>query len=163
MLTVARLREVLDYNPLTGEFTWKVATSNRVKVGEKAGAPGVQGYQVIGLDGILYRRARLAWLFMTGEFPTETVDHIDLDRGNDRWANLRAATMSQNQANQGRPAHNTSGLKGVHLVKRTGRWRAQVAHQRKKRSLGCYGTKEEAQAAYIAGAEALYGAFARAE
>lgn len=163
-LTAERLRQVLNYEPETGAFTWLVRTSNRAKVGAVAGAVGKRhGYRLIGVDGTLYRANRLAWLYMTGGWPPEHVDHANGRRDDDRWENLRAAGHSQNLANAKRPRHNTSGLKGVHFHKQSGLWRARICKDRKHNSLGLFQTKEAAHAAYCVAAQKLYGEFARSQ
>lgn len=163
-LTAECLREVLRYDPATGLFTWLVSTSNRIKVGAIAGAIGRNhGYRLISVGGVLHRANRLAWLYMTGAWPADYVDHINGHRADDRWANLRASDHSHNLANAVRPRHNTSGFKGVHLHKQTGSWRARISKNGKHKSLGLYPTKEAAHAAYCVAANELYGAFARAQ
>ena len=90
LLTADRLREILSYAPNTGEFRW-LLTRGRARAGKIAGVVSVYGYRIIRVGGRDYRSARLAWLYMTGAWPLQLVDHIDLNRVNDRWSNLRAA------------------------------------------------------------------------
>ena len=112
MLTVERLRQLLDYNPGTGAFIWVCPTSHRVFVGSLAGTPHNKGYRKICVDGVRYFAHRLAWLYMTGEMPKEQIDHINRDTTDDRFINLRQASSSQNQRNREKQANNTSGFKG---------------------------------------------------
>src|SRR5579859_1481765 len=126
VVTVERLREVLSYDPDTGEWRWLVSTGARVKVGAVAGGMNGDNYRVISIDGISYRSARLAWLYMKGEWPTHEIDHEDRNRSNDRWLNLREKTSSEQKRNQRRRIDNSSGYRGVSLHKPTGRWRARV-------------------------------------
>jgi hypothetical protein len=164
-LTQQRLKEVLDYDPETGVFRWKERISIRIMVGEVAGQirPSA-GYWFIGIDGYAYRAHRLAWLYMTGEFPPPGVeiDHKDTDRTKNSWLNLRLATRSQNNANWKAPRHNTSGLKGVCFHKGAQKWCAQIHKDRKRIYLGLFLSKEEAKAVHDAKAVELYGEFARA-
>lgn len=162
MLTDERLREVLHYDPMTGDFTRLVGTARRVNVGDIAGSTNGQGYREIMIDRRRYLSHRLAWLYMTGRWPIAQIDHIDIDRANNRWANLREASRSQNQGNTRVPSTNTSGFKGVSLDKESRKWRAQIRAGGKKRWLGSFNTPDAAHAAYCAAAEKNFGEFARA-
>lgn len=157
----------MAYDPESGEFRWRGTLSGRgrnakVAAGVLAGCLDTRGYRIIGLDGKLYRAARLAWLYMTGEWPAARVDHEDLSHANDRWNNLRLATPSQNAANAGVWKSNTSGFKGVSLERRTGRWVAQISCDRRHIYLGSFDAPEEAHAAYVAAAKKHFGEFSRA-
>lgn len=113
-LTQLRLKELLHYDPVTGHFTWIVANSNRAPAGTPAGRTGnSHGYCPIGIDGKRYRAHRLAWLYMTGEWPPEHIDHINGVRSDNRWHNLRAATLKENNRNMGLQRNNAAGYKGV--------------------------------------------------
>lgn len=98
---------------------------------------------------------------MTGEWPSSSIDHKDLNRGNNKWLNLRLATRSQQNAN--RPAFNGrfNRFKGVSFHKAAGRWRAKIDFQRKSIWLGLYDTEEAAYEAYKEAAIRLHGEFAR--
>ena len=76
MLTQERLKEVLHYDPETGIFMWLVAPNGRIRVGMEAGSSH-DGYIGIKVDRILYKAHRLAWFYMTGEWPANDVDHWD--------------------------------------------------------------------------------------
>lgn len=128
---VDQARELLDYNPETGEFHWKVARNSyggKVRPGVIAGTPNGQGYVFIGVIGQIWRAHRLAWLFMNGKTPPKgfEVDHINGDRADNRWPNLRLVTRSQNNMNQGVKRNNRSGCKGVSLRKDTQKWHARI-------------------------------------
>jgi hypothetical protein len=160
--TVERLRELLDYDPLTGVFIWLVSPSRNTPAGSVAGANS-EGYRLIRVDGGRYKGHQLAWLYMTGEWPPSRIDHEDTNRGNNIWTNLRLATNSQNKANMGKRADNTSGFKGVRWYPTTRKWAAQIGHQGKTKNLGYFTTPEQAHAAYCSAAQRLFGEFARFE
>jgi len=160
MLTQKRLKEVLHYDPETGLFRRALKTSNRVKVGEIAGTENAYGYLVICVEGKLHQAQRLAWLYMTGEWP-EFIDHKNGHRADNRWSNLRDCTRLQNQANMKKPSHNTSGLKGVSLHSEAQKWRAKIQVNKKTIHLGLFATKRQAHDAYCEAARRYHGEFAR--
>lgn len=110
-LTQEHLKQHYNYNPLTGEFRRLIANSNNSCVGELAGYMD-NGYCKISLDGKQYKAHRLAFLYMTGRFP-KYIDHIDRNRSNNRWDNLREATHSENMRNASIRVDNKTGVKGV--------------------------------------------------
>lgn len=91
---------------------------------------------------------------------TEFVDHIDGNRLDNRRANLRVATKSENGRNRGRQRNNTSGFKGVTWEKERGKWVAAIMVGGKQAKLGRFDTPEEAYAAYCTAARELHGKFA---
>lgn len=125
-ITQQQLKEVLDYNETTGEFTWKVTRSNRAKKGKVAGYKNGQGYWCIKVFGAKYLTHRLAWLYVHGEWPEQEIDHINHDRADNRLCNLRPATRKENSRNAGLRSNNTSGKTGVSLVKHSGRWKSSI-------------------------------------
>ena len=94
MLTYERLRELLHYDPETGAFTWIKSTYRKGQPGTPAGCLSKRlGYILIGIDKRLYYAHRLAFLWMTKQWPEKEVDHINLDKADNRWANLRPARV----------------------------------------------------------------------
>lgn len=159
MLTADRLRELLNYDPETGVFTWRVRRSPTCLKGSVAGAINqVSGYRQIGFDGQDYTAHRLAWLYTKREWPLGEIDHKNRVRDDNRIDNLRDATHSNNSANRLKQSNNTSGLKGVSYHKAAKRWRATI----RKEHLGLFDTREAAHAAYCHAAQAAFGEFARA-
>lgn len=106
---------------------------------------------------------RLAFLYMTGSWPVNRVDHKDCNPLNNAFINLRQATASQNAANRGVDKRNTSGYKGVSFYKPLGRWVAHIRHNYRLKSLGYFDTKEEAAEAYKKAAEAAFGDFSKCD
>ena len=160
MITRERLHQVLSYDPETGGFTWRASGSGR-RPDLRAGTITSQGYLGIQVDRRLYLAHRLAFLWMTGAFPSHDVDHRDMDRLNNRWPNLREATRAQNMMNGRARSNNATGFKGVTFLKPLGRYQARIRVSGEQRYLGLFDTQEEAHAAYRAAAEKHFGEFAR--
>ena len=99
MLTAHRLRKVLNYNPATGKFRWRVTISSRALAGSVAGTRGRRGHNQIRIDGKLYQSSRLAWLYMTGKWPKFEINYISRNTSNTRWADLREMTSSKTRTN----------------------------------------------------------------
>jgi hypothetical protein len=159
-LTQERLKELLRYDPDTGIFTWLKTNSNRARAGSTAGCKSCNEYIVVRIDGVLRRAHRLAWLYMTGSSVAE-IDHANRDKSDNRWANLRAATRSQNNINRPPPRNNRSGFAGVH-EHRPGEWHAFGMKSRVKQHIGAFRSPEEASAARAKWAVETYGEFADA-
>lgn len=159
-LTQAILREWLTYSHETGEFRWsKQPHGGPRKAGDLAGSKLPIGYWAIRLQMKLYYAHRLAWLYMTGEWPAEEVDHINGNPLDNSWRNLRAATSSQNKINR-RPSSRDLP-KGVYAHKASGLYHAKVQKSGRVFSLGYHKTPELAHAAYRLAAEKVHGEFAR--
>lgn len=150
ILSPERLRELLHYDPLTGIFTWRISRGGKTLPGTIAGSVKPKGYIAIGVDGYIYQSHRLAWYYMTGEWPRFLIDHRDLDPANNRWENLRDVTTEINCQNQNR-AHKGSatGMLGVYPARKGKRFLAMIRVHGKLKQLGSFLTKEEAHAAYL--------------
>lgn len=161
-ITAERVRELLHFDPDTGEFRWLVAVNNnRVHAGTVAGHASRAGYCQIRIDGRLYYAHRLAWLWMTGDWPRGQIDHINCNRADNRWCNLRMATKAQNAINAHIRANNTSGFKGVSWHAQCRKWVANINVNGEHHYLGEYDTRERAFIAYMFAAWKYHGAFAR--
>lgn len=157
MITQQRLKELLDYEPTTGIFRWRVHAGCR-KAGDITGCINSSGYLTIKLDGRHYQAHRLAFIWMTGEVP-DFVDHKDKDKTNNRWTNLRPATRQENMFNRSKFKSNKSGFKGVSFYAKTKRWKAQIQKGGVKIHLGYYATAEQASEVYQRNAIELFGDF----
>lgn len=168
-LTVERLRELLNYDPETGVFTWRVSRGRRIKTGMVAGfveARNGKPYRRVGIEGRYYHAGPLVWFYMTGEWPEHEVDHKDTDPSNNRWVNLRQATRSQNQHNRTVRGDSFTGRKGVRLQysqhgNKVGYYVAQIGINGKRVYVGSFKTIDEAVAAYEGAAKLLHKKFAR--
>jgi hypothetical protein len=158
-LSQERLRELFDYNPETGDFIRRSGRSG-VKAGAKVGYLHPFGYWYIRVDGKKYRAHRLAWLYITGAWPSGDIDHRNGIRSDNRFCNLREATREENAWNS-KPKRR-DGLRGSYLPKRYKRWAAQIMKNGKSHRLGLFSTEMEAHKAYVAAATQLFGEFARA-
>lgn len=157
MLTQERLKDVLEYDPLTGVFTWKVSISNRIRVGEKAGAMSNDGYLRIAIDKKSYLAHRLAWLYQTGEWPEKYIGHI---KGkSNHWENLREATSSQNSCNRVSRCDNTSSVKGISWNKARCKWMSYVYHNGVNHYLGLFIELSDAEQAVKQKRLELHGEF----
>lgn len=162
MITQDRLKELLLYDELTGKFTWR-SNNKRRKAGEAAGNKDNRGYWKIGLDGKAYSAHRLAWLYVYGHWPEIHVDHANLDKIDNRIANLRLATISQNTANHAISSRNTSGFKGVTWNRSAGKWQAFIKADNKFHYLGLFVEPRDAHRAYEVSSRKFFGQFARPE
>jgi hypothetical protein len=140
MITQEKLKELLDYDPNTGIFTWNVSRG-KGKIGSAAGTKTRYGYTRIMVEGKLYFTHRLAWLYMTGNWPSEHIDHIDRDSSNNKFDNLREVTHAENRQN--------TRSKGYYWDKNRNLWRAQIKLNGKYKYYGYHQTEEEARQAYL--------------
>ena len=154
----ADLMDIFSYDPETGVFRRKVAP----RLGKVIDDKSANGYIRIRHKDKAYGAHRVAWLFMTGNWPEQDVDHVNLDRADNRWTNLRAASRSENLGNIGARSDNKSGLKGAYYSKRLRKWQSFIQIQGKHDYLGLFATAEEAHAAYVKAASERFGEFARA-
>lgn len=149
ILTQARLKEVLSYNPRTGVWRWP-ETATHMMAGRLAGCTGPYGYRYIGVDGERYFAHRLAFLYMTGSWPTHMVDHKNRVRSDNRWSNLRNVTNAENQQNQcGPQRNNKSGYLGVCWNKAKMKWVATIRTHGLIEHLGAFYDIREARDAYV--------------
>ena len=157
------IRDFLTYDPETGIFLRKkLPGRGGLHRDPKVGSIESNGYHSITHMGVRYRSHRLAWWFVYGEMPPTNldIDHVNGHRQDNRIANLRLATRSQNNVN-GRPKRHGRKYCGVFFCKDTGRWRACLGLNYRRVDLGRHDTPEAAARAYDAAAIQHYGEYAR--
>lgn len=147
-LSSKRVRQLLSYNKRSGVFYWKVNT-NRQKIGARAGMKRNDGGIAITVNRFCYQAGRIAWLYVTGAWPKQYIDHKNGIRDDNRWKNLRDVSHMVNQQNQRQPQRgNTSGFLGVHF--HAGKYCANIRVNGKRISLGRFETAKDAAKRYIA-------------
>lgn len=159
--------ELFVYDPLTGALTWRVARPGK-RVGAQAGSVGKKGYRRIKHAGKSFTTSRVIFMMVTGREPVGEVDHRDLDKGNERWGNLREGTRAQNQANRSVRADSKSGVKGIY-VRKPGSlnrnaetlYEAYYRKDGKRAMVGRYKTMDAAVAARQERITKIHGEFAR--
>lgn len=140
-LTQEYLKSILNYDPETGTFTWKIS-SGKVSKGKFAGYVNSDGYTAIQKNCKHILAHRLAWLFIYGEWPKGQVDHINRIKTDNRIKNLRIADPCQNMWNS---TADRSGKSGVNGVTPSGnRWRVRIRFYRKRINIGTFDTLTEA-------------------
>ncbi len=160
LLKHSRLLEVLNYDYLTGIFTWKLSIARATKIGSIAGNfDKSSGYLRIQIEGRRFLAHRLAWFYCFNEWPEDMIDHKDLNKLNNSLDNLREADNSKNNHNKVIGVTNTSGYKGVSLNKATNKYRAQFTKDNVRTYLGEFDNIEEAIGVYKNAAIKEFGEF----
>lgn len=155
MLTQQRLKELLEYDPETGIFKWKVSKNSRAQIGSVAGSLKSSGYIQLMIDKKQYSVHRLAWLYVYGYIPVAFIDHINGCKDDNRIVNLREATNRQNQQNQIK--HRNGKLVGAIFHKKKKIWESFIRINRKLKYLGAFKTQTDAHNRYIQALGELVG------
>lgn len=140
----------LSYNSETGIFTWKKYKQGR-KFDLVAGSTSKFGYKMVRLKNKWYYLHRLAWFLHFDSWPKEVIDHINRNPADNRIANLREATHSQNMANASVRSDSSTGVRGVTYHTATGKWLMRITKS--------FNTKEEAVEAFRKYTELLHDGF----
>ena len=146
MLTQARLKELLSYDPKTGVFTNLKSGKGRKPAGAVVGSPHKDGYTTSMIDGRNYMHHRLAWLYRYGVFPPNDTDHINGVRNDNRLVNLRAAERFENNQN----------VAARDIRFEAGKWRARICVRGQRHDLGRHVRREDAETAYAAAKARLH-------
>lgn len=159
-----RLRELFSYDSETGDLVWKIIPCNfrRAKPGDIAGRIGPKGYRIIGVDRSYYYAHRLIWKIITDCDPVDQIDHIDGNRLNNKFENLREAANGPNLCNAKLRKDNKSGFKGVCWEHTHKAWKAYISHNGKQFKLGRFKHLSAAVEAVRRERERLHGEYARA-
>jgi hypothetical protein len=159
-ITFDELKRVLNYDALTGLFTWNISKRGAHK-GDQVGSADKNGYIIIRINSKQYKAHRLAWLYMTGGWPKDQIDHVNGIASDNTFSNLRECTSAQNQYNISIKSSNTSGYRGVFFCIRRKKWQARCKDNGKTHNLGYYELPKLASVAYENFAKKLHGEFYR--
>lgn len=160
-LTYSELTRVLDYNPLTGLFTWKVNEGKKRKGKIAGNINKVSNYVQIRINKILYYAHILAWFYVTKHWPINQIDHKDNIRNNNVFENLQEATQNQNKKKTILKSTNTLGYKGVGFDSRRNLYFSKIVSNRVTYWLGYFDCPKSAAEAYDEKAQILHGKFAK--
>lgn len=159
MISREMLMECLEYKPDDGTFIRKKSPRGDT-LGKPAGCiQNSSGYVLIHIRGKSYRAHRLAFLYMRGVIPL-IVDHINGNRSDNRWSNLRESTKEGNSHNSIIGKNNKSGVKCVSWNKRLKKWHARIMSERKYKHIGYFPDLIGAELAVRKSRIELHGEFA---
>lgn len=158
-MLLGSIKDLITYNPNTGQFYNLVDRNSRSRKGDILGSVSkYNGYTVLRFNNKIYRAHRLAWFFMTGSFPENDLDHINGDRSDNRFSNLREATRKENTRNT-KYRGGASGYKGVFPSGKN--WRARITVDGKQINLGTFKNISDAVNSYDLAAKLYFGDFAK--
>jgi hypothetical protein len=146
--TQERLKELLNYAPETGIFTWRVYRNCNSRAGSRAGTIATNGYRFINIEGCVLLARRLAWFYMNGVWPESDIDHLSGMRDDNRWVNLRVLSRKENMQNL-HVSHKDSKTGFLGVSPCNGRFAAHIRFSGKNKYLGTFDTPELAHAAYV--------------
>jgi hypothetical protein len=157
---VRQLRKWLSYDADTGVLRWRLRPSSHVASGSAAGCLASKGYRIVRLGRKNFLAHRVAWALHYGEWPVGDLDHANMDKDDNRIANLRPASRPQNNANS--PSRSSRGLpKGCYKLKGRERWYSQIKIDGETKRLGYFTTAAEAATAFEQAHRVIHGEFSR--
>ena len=149
-ITHDELLAIITYDALTGQFNNKKQRSPRALAGESCGWINALGYRAMTINKEYHLANRLAWFYMTGQWPDVEIDHLNGIRSDNRFGNLRPATREINMQNRRKArSDSASGVIGAHWHRKSGKWASRISVGQKGRYLGLFDSAQEASAAYI--------------
>lgn len=134
-LTQERVRELFDYDELTGDLIRIAKKKGSKGVGSIAGCLGKRGYCYVAIDGKSYRTHRIIWLWHYGYTPENNLDHINRVKTDNRIENLREVNQSENLRNTVIRSDNKTGVKGVRWDKRDKSWVSTIKYNKEHNHL----------------------------
>jgi len=154
MLTQQRLKELLRYEPSSGNFYWRVRRGGNAMPGYRAGSYDTKIKIQIRIDGQTYFAHRLAFLYMKGQWPAE-IDHRNRVVDDNRWKNLRECDKPQNQLNRLARKRKTNLPPGCYPLPHGNRYFSTICYRGERFYLGTFATPDGAHAAYVTAKERL--------
>lgn len=158
-ISVERIKELWNYDPKTGIFRWKVHASRKFRAGSVAGETDPSRYVRLRYREHFLYAHRVAWAISFGVWPPDDIDHIDMNKNNNRLSNLRLATRAQNIIHRPVRKNSLTRVKGVYQDKRDGRFYAYIDVMRKRHNLGGFAALADANKARIEAETTYHGEF----
>lgn len=154
LLTQYELKNILEYSQDSGVFLWRKRLSDRIKLGQIAGSfkysKGRPLRIIIRINKVDYQAHHLAWLYVYGCLPKQSIDHIDGNPFNNSILNLRLCNAALNNQNRHSSQSNSkSKVLGVSWHKKAKKWVSYVRKNYKTTYLGLFESQEEARLAYL--------------
>lgn len=147
MAEIARLQTLFMYDSHSG-FLKRRINRGKGRAGDVVGTKHSAGYLQVRVDGVWEYVHRIAYALMLEKYPEKEIDHINGDRADNRWCNLRGASRAENMQNRPRASHSAQPFKGVRQSPTKDKWVARIGVNRTERYLGTFATAQEANAAY---------------
>lgn len=157
--TQQQVLEHFNYDPMTGNLTWKIDRSIKTKAGMKVGSIAPQGVQLV-FNRKTVGASNIIWCYMTGVWPEMNVGYIDKDKTNLKWDNLRLADNCQIQHSRKINCNNTSGVRGAYWVSRVQKWECSFNCRGEKIRVGWFCNLGDAEQALKSARKKYYGDFA---
>lgn len=152
-VTFEDVKGAFKYNPEDGVFSFiEEERNSRIRL-------TVEGYVSCSFMGSSHFVHRLIWLYMTGAYPKKMIDHIDGNRSNNKWDNLREADSHQNGCNCVITKSNATGYKNVMRDKNSGLYKSHIMVHGKQHHLGYFDNPVDAYEAFVKASKDLHGEF----